>query len=193
MTAHLEAHEGATHYANRNKNIFEIFEGAKTDRNYPLHDATIVSHHMFVCGDLNYRINFSSDDPDTNTPGRKKGKKKGVIGRSMKNAMKAISDSEISEKEEVPLEAPPSPGTPAAESSERRESTNGANGSHFATAKALVEAEDWKTLNHGDELAMALKKKDCLVGFNTLPCNWPPTFKVAREDGYQYNEKRTPR
>lgn len=47
-------------------------------------------------------------------------------------------------------------------------------------------------MNDGDELAMALKKKDCLAGFTTLPCNFPPTFKVARVEGYQYNEKRTP-
>jgi hypothetical protein len=56
-----------------------------------------------------------------------------------------------------------------------------------------VEAEDWKALNDGDELAEALRQKECLVGFSTLPCHWPPTFKVERGDGYQYNEKRTPR
>jgi len=47
-------------------------------------------------------------------------------------------------------------------------------------------------LNDGDELAKALEKNECLVGFKTLPCNFPPTFKVARGEGYQYNEKRTP-
>ena len=78
---------------------------------------------------------------------------------------------------------PPVPDQPAAEE----------RAVHFAQAKALVDAEDWKTLNDGDELAMALKKKECLVGFTTLPCNFPPTFKVARGEGYQYTEKRTPR
>jgi hypothetical protein len=68
-----------------------------------------------------------------------------------------------------------------------------ANGSHYDKAISLIDAEDWNALNDGDELAMALKKKECLVGFTTLPCNFPPTFKVARVEGYEYNEKRTPR
>lgn len=67
-----------------------------------------------------------------------------------------------------------------------------ANGTHFTLVKSLVDAEDWKTLNDGDELAAAIQKKECLAGFKTLPCNFPPTFKVARGEGYSYNEKRTP-
>ena len=67
MTCHLEAHEGATHYINRNKNLAEIFGGAKTDPSYPFQDATIISHHMFVCGDLNYRIKLGDDVPKDKT------------------------------------------------------------------------------------------------------------------------------
>jgi len=111
-------------------------------------DTTIYSHHMFVCGDLNYRIRFGENSVNTNNnnnDGRNSG-------------------------EEQPD-----------------------NGSHFDQALKLVQEEKWDELNAGDELAMALKKKECLVGFETLPCNFPPTFKVAREKGYVYNEKRTPR
>ena len=34
----------------------------------------------------------------------------------------------------------------------------------------------------------------CLLhaGFKTLQCNFPPTFKVERGDGYVYKENRTP-
>lgn len=204
MTAHLEAHEGETHYMNRNKNLAEIFAGAKTDPNYNLHDATVISHHMFVCGDLNYRIKFGSEP---NSARKKRDSKK--IGKSMKLRASGIIKKQFTAKrlessESDQPSAPPitiedlpddedaaekTENTADASTSER----GAANGSHFGQAKALVEAEDWKTLNDGDELAMALKKKECLVGFKTLPCNFPPTFKVARCEGYEYNEKRTPR
>jgi len=142
FTAHLAAHEGEQYYAARNHSIAEIFRGAKTDPNLNFLDAAVLSHHIFVCGDLNYRIRLDDE----------------------------VSGSSCPQKKE----------------------DDGANGSHFAQAKALVEAEDWTTLNDGDELQMALTKKECLCGFKTLPCNFPPTFKVARGEGYQYNEKRTP-
>ena len=156
MTSHLEAHEGEHHYMNRNSNLAEIFNGAKPDPNLSFLDATVISHHMFVCGDLNYRTRL----------GDGKLKKKSKSKRGLKAGGTADKD--------------PGDGCDT-------------NGSHFEQAKALVEAEDWKTLNDGDELKMALDKKHCLCEFNTLPCYFPPTFKVARCEGYQYNEKRTPR
>jgi len=174
MTCHLEAHEGATHYMNRNKNLAEIFAGARTDPHFNLHDATIISHHMFVCGDLNYRIKFGDTEPTTK---RKSGKRTVNVKKQL--TKKNLNSPMASGPESPP---PPVPDQPAAEE----------RAIHFAQAKALVDAEDWKTLNDGDELAMALKKKECLVGFTTLPCNFPPTFKVARGEGYQYTEKRTP-
>ncbi|KAL3776478.1 hypothetical protein HJC23_009277 [Cyclotella cryptica] len=147
LTCHLEAHEGLNHYLNRNRNLVEILGGAKPHPDYYMLDATIYSHHMFVCGDLNYRIRFGENSVNN------------------KNNNKEGGDT----GEEHPD-----------------------NGSHFDQALKLVEQEKWDELNAGDELAMALKKKECLVGFETLPCNFPPTFKVAREKGYVYNEKRTP-
>lgn len=200
MTCHLEAHEGISHYTNRNKNLSEILQGAKTDPIFNMQDATIISHHMFVCGDLNYRIKFSEYDA--------KKKKKGITEKLIKKMSTRGSgvsltgagggDDEAEEKEEegVGGDTPTKTGVgeeyeSAAAGGEKKDEP--ANGSHFDQAKALVEAEDWKALNGGDELAVALKQKECLVGFSTLPCHWPPTFKVARGEGYQYNEKRTPR
>mmetsp|Transcript_27144 Transcript_27144/g.64439 ORF Transcript_27144/g.64439 Transcript_27144/m.64439 type:complete len:647 (+) Transcript_27144:143-2083(+) len=151
MTSHLEAHEGENHYMNRNSNLAEIFNGAKPDPRFFL-DATVISHHMFVCGDLNYRTRLGD--------------------RTLKK--KSKSRKVLTLKASDPDDGPDT------------------NGSHFEQAKALVEAEDWKTLNDGDELKMALKDKHCMCEFNTLPCYFPPTFKVARCEGYQYNEKRTP-
>ena len=190
MTCHLEAHEGATHYINRNKNLAEIFGGAKTDPSYPFQDATIISHHMFVCGDLNYRIKLGDDVPKDKTNkgmNRLKSRARDKFNQSIKlRASITRGSSNVSSGEEN-VEAA------AAAAVDDKEKANPANGSHFAHAKALVDAENWEALNAGDELAMALMKKECLAGFTTLPCNFPPTFKVARCEGYEYNEKRTPR
>ena len=59
--------------------------------------------------------------------------------------------------------------------------------------KEIVEREDWAYLNNADELGKALRQKDCLVGFQTLPCHFCPTFKVKRAEGWVYNSKRIPR
>lgn len=77
--------------------------------------------------------------------------------------------------------------------SEKSQDEEPNNGGGYAQAMELIEKEMWDELYAGDELCMALEKKECLVGFETLPCDFSPTFKVAREEGYVYNEKRTPR
>ena len=222
MTCHLEAHEGLTHYNNRNKNLAEILGGAKTDPIYNMQDATIISHHMFLCGDLNYRIKFAGGGDKE----KKEKKNNNVVGQQINNATKKImsfkkrvsgSSTQLGEEVEVvgvaseggeggddsmsPTKAAGGLGGVGEEEDVSQRGGGGggekkdepANGSHFDQAKALVEAKDWKALNGGDELAVALKQKECLVGFSTLPCHWPPTFKVGRGEGYQYNEKRTPR
>jgi inositol-1,4,5-trisphosphate 5-phosphatase len=56
----------------------------------------------------------------------------------------------------------------------------------------LVSERRWKELNAADELRMALDNQRCLFGFKTPQCNFPPTFKLERQGGYTYQEKRTP-
>lgn len=56
----------------------------------------------------------------------------------------------------------------------------------------LVNKKNWDALNQADELHRALRCKDCLVGFHTLHCNFPPTFKMERKQGYKYIDKRRP-
>lgn len=56
----------------------------------------------------------------------------------------------------------------------------------------LIKQKDWNKLNDIDELGRAIKNKECLVGYNTLLCNFPPTFKVERQTGYKYINKRRP-
>ena len=190
MTAHLEAHEGNNHYLNRNKNLAEILGGAKPDPNYNMHDASIISHHMFICGDLNYRIHLSGVSNDKDTEKRSGSTMALKHCRKMSNNMATKLAGALTgpfttlegNNDENSQDAP----TDTA-------STSSANGSHFAQAKALVEKEKWKELNDCDELVMALGNKECLAGFTTLPCNFPPTFKVERAEGFKYNKKRMPR
>eukprot|EP00536_Pseudo-nitzschia_multiseries_P000994 jgi/Psemu1/321876/estExt_fgenesh1_pg.C_120039 len=63
---------------------------------------------------------------------------------------------------------------------------------HLKEAHRLAKTEDWETLNKHDELSLALSEKECLVGFSTPLCDFPPTFKVERKDGYTYISKRSP-
>lgn len=63
---------------------------------------------------------------------------------------------------------------------------------HRAKVRSMVDDEKWEALNDADELHSALKKGDCLAGFQTLRCNFHPTFKVHRELDFKYQEKRTP-
>ena len=63
---------------------------------------------------------------------------------------------------------------------------------HRAKVRSMVEDENWAALNDADELHSALENGHCLAGFQTLQCNFHPTFKVNRELGFNYQEKRTP-
>lgn len=60
------------------------------------------------------------------------------------------------------------------------------------TVLEWVKDQNWEKLNEFDELQHALRRKDCLVGFQTLPCLFPPTFKVERKAGYSYKDNRRP-
>jgi hypothetical protein len=61
---------------------------------------------------------------------------------------------------------------------------------HKQLVRDMVDFKDWPGLNEADELKRALGMKHCLVGYKTLDCNFPPTFKVQRKVGFEYIEKR---
>ncbi len=63
---------------------------------------------------------------------------------------------------------------------------------HIAEAHKLAKNQDWDALNEHDELMRALRNKECLVGFCTPRCDFPPTFKIERKDGYTYKSNRSP-
>lgn len=143
ISAHLEAHEGAHHYVNRCKNLAEIFAGARVGPAHLRHfDGSMIAHHCFVCGDLNFRVILPGKDDD--------------------DADEEPSQPDRRKMEDVEL------------------------------IRSMIEREDWDGINDCDELAKALHRHDCLAGFKTLKCNFPPTFKVERGEGFVYNEKRIP-
>lgn len=63
---------------------------------------------------------------------------------------------------------------------------------HIQQVQQLVAQEKWRELNLADELFKALRDKACLVGFKTLPCFFPPTFKVERNNGLDFKDQRRP-
>lgn len=56
----------------------------------------------------------------------------------------------------------------------------------------MIDAKDFSTLYSYDELQKGIEAGDLLVDFKTLPCLFPPTFKVEREPGFVYKRQRTP-
>jgi hypothetical protein len=130
-SAHLAAHEGPAYYSARCAAVQEILRGCKdtSDTGTPAYDPAMRSHHMFFCGDLNFRTKFTEE-------------------------------MEHEQKIQKALE--------------------------------LVEAKDYETLYSYDELQQGMAKGDVFGGFQTLACNFAPTFKVERGDGVVYKTQRTP-
>jgi hypothetical protein len=59
-------------------------------------------------------------------------------------------------------------------------------------ALELVEKKGYAGLYQFDELHKGIMNGDLLHGFETLPCLFPPSFKVQREPGFVYKQQRTP-
>jgi len=131
LSAHLAAHEGDNYYKARCENTHEILKGSRTFDLCKKEqiDLALLSHHIFVCGDLNFRTKF---------------------------------DGEHTHEEK------------------------------FAMAQDLIKAENWAGLYALDELHKGVDRNDLLVNFKTLACDFNPTFKVNRTDGYDYKDQRVP-
>mmetsp|Transcript_23895 Transcript_23895/g.29077 ORF Transcript_23895/g.29077 Transcript_23895/m.29077 type:complete len:659 (+) Transcript_23895:37-2013(+) len=142
ITAHLAAHEGPQHYKDRCEDLEEILSGARLGPHPRRYDVSVRSHHCFVFGDLNFRVQLPQNE-------------------SASSLSASITD-ETKHKEQ------------------------------HDRALALIEEKNWVALNDADELAVGIKKGDCLADFKTLPCNFPPTFKVLRNEDLEYNTKRIP-
>lgn len=63
---------------------------------------------------------------------------------------------------------------------------------NFKRAMHMIDLKDYEGLYEYDELQQGLKAGDFLTGFETLRCDWPPTFKVQREGGVVYKDQRVP-
>eukprot|EP00980_Cylindrotheca_fusiformis_P001804 scaffold408_cov71-Cylindrotheca_fusiformis.AAC.5 len=132
LSAHLAAHEGENYYKARCQNVYDILQASRTFKisQKMMMDVAVCSHHIFVCGDLNFRTKFDGE--------------------------------------------------------------NNNHKQNVARAKEIVKSEDWRTLYSFDELHKGIANGDLLVEFETLPCNFHPTFKVHRTEGFEYKDQRTP-
>ena len=63
---------------------------------------------------------------------------------------------------------------------------------HKRAIQKMVADENWHGLNQADELHRALNKRACMVGFTTPLCNFPPTFKMVVQKGWDWQNKRRP-
>jgi len=62
----------------------------------------------------------------------------------------------------------------------------------FTKMVKMVDKKQYKELFESDQLAAEMKGNRVFIGFNEGFPNFEPTFKVEREDGIKYNEKRSP-
>ncbi|GMH51159.1 hypothetical protein TrLO_g3571 [Triparma laevis f. longispina] len=60
LSCHLQAHEGKEHYHRRCADLKEILRGTKCG-GHKRYDVSIISHHMFVLGDLNFRVDMPKE------------------------------------------------------------------------------------------------------------------------------------
>jgi len=59
-------------------------------------------------------------------------------------------------------------------------------------ALEMIKNKDYAGLYSHDELCRGIESGDLLTDFKTLPCMFPPTFKVEREASFVYKKQRTP-
>ena len=55
---------------------------------------------------------------------------------------------------------------------------------------ALVDKEDWETLNGLDELRTQIDEKKALIGWNLPKAMFAPTFKVLRDEKRKYTVRQ---
>lgn len=56
----------------------------------------------------------------------------------------------------------------------------------------IIAQKDWESMNKYDELQRALREKEILAGFSTLPLRTLPTYRCERKEGMHYDYKRLP-
>ena len=170
-TAHLEAHEGSAKYATRCSTIADILrctEGSvMSPRNLGAGGVGCPVMRRSCRADASLANHFSFFMGDLNFRTRLEGFDPGSAEHVQ--ATHDILDAAMT-----------------------KISSNSAAGDEGKTVDLSSLCDAYAKLNRADELGHALRVKDCLVGFLTPYCNFPPTFKVHRQFGYSYNEKRSP-
>ena len=193
-TAHLEAHEGNEKYATRCSSVASILRGTESSATPCKCDASMASHFMFFMGDLNFRTRLTGYEPGSDehieATHELVGSTTYADEKRRKMEEKARKDKEKKGDEGDESESLHQEGDDDVELVDLNDI------SQSPSAETDIPDDPppscYYPLNQADELAYALKIKECFVGFRTPYCNFPPTFKVGRQLGYKYNPKRSP-
>ena len=195
LSAHLAAHKGESYYQARCKNVEDILRYSKTFDLSNISDIALASHHIFVFGDLNFRTKIVLNDADD---------KMETKGEECDVSMFESTVDSIIPSDNIDLEGSITESAlPKKDISgnisifSRLKNTNHAmqknsKEKEFEHVSSLIREKDWTSLYSYDELSQGLKNGDLLVGFQTLPCTFSPTFKVMRTSGFKYKSQRIP-
>ncbi len=165
ISCHLTAHEGVGKCQERNDSIKEIIGGVRAAHDEDRFDPTLMSHHVFWMGDMNYRVTFDPETPkDEGAFKETKAKESKDRKENMASNVDEAEEKEKQEEEEIDKKAI---------SSKRQ--------SELDRVGKMIEREQWEDILALDELNRENKAGRALRGFRPLQPSFPPTFKRIRQ------------
>ena len=220
LGCHLEAHREGIHKRNaQTQAVFHYLQrrgklGFARDRKGFETKLDIANQydHVFVVGDLNYRIDFDLPRREADLTSRRHTDTLGVRQTSVDQIDIEAQPNPMGKEGSV-LQAPvlanssivgvirrytSRPGPRARQGayidSAQFNSRDVINRlvnpdirlEHARRAKELVKQGDWQTLHDADQLLSAKRHGHALLGFMEAPLLFPPTFKVTRQAGIHY-------
>ena len=175
ISCHLTAHEGVDKCKSRNDSIKEIIGGVRAAHDEQRFDPTLMSHHVFWMGDMNYRVTFNPETPkdegafvETQAPKgsplrEKEGKSKATRGLDLAQKFIEAEMKEQAEEDEIDSKVI---------SSTRQ--------GELDRVSHMIENEQWDEILALDELNREVHAGRALRGFRALQPSFPPTFKRIR-------------
>mmetsp|Transcript_14644 Transcript_14644/g.55362 ORF Transcript_14644/g.55362 Transcript_14644/m.55362 type:complete len:816 (-) Transcript_14644:342-2789(-) len=180
VSSHLAAHEGPVYAKARNANVMEILNGCRLGQTSL--DATNQFTHVFWMGDLNYRV--SSQISENAREYIEKFANQSVSRIPLEGISTDAEDDDPDEEGKID-----EPKELAATGAAAKKAAKAAFREYVLD---LINSGDFETLYRMDELQQFIRSNVIFCGFDTPVPDFKPTFKVKREQGVSYNEKRIP-
>lgn len=157
--------------------------------------------HVFIAGDLNYRMERSLVEEKINKRlFREFGipSEKWMVKESESKTLEAILTRFVEEivAENGKLQAYKDPTNKQMKTlsksamKKRKERANFLR--DWLLTFSLIEVQRWKELMAADQLRLCQRKGILLYNFLEGTYNFPPSFKIERHSGFRYNKKRIP-